>query len=307
MKRASIYCLLGLMLLGLIGCGRAKEKTKGNSCSLYSLNLKASKLVAKEYILKTSDPKEQIEEIYQSIAAGRDSETQMALLPPDVKMQSWELKGRTLVLDFNANYASMEATREVLVRAGIVRSFVGIADITSVMFLVEDKEIVDAKGEPIGIMWANDFVEDSGKDVNAYNYVTMKLYFANRTGDKLVLEERKIYYSKNTPLEKVVVEQLLEGPKNATHYPTIPADTKILGASTMDGLGYINLDQAFLNQVLPIQGDVALQSIVRSIVEACGVSKVQISINGESKVEYRDNISLDQFFEIDNSLMEVSE
>ena len=304
MKKASI-CLVCLLLIGLIGCGTAKEEAIENRNSLYSLNPEASKLVSREYIFVASDTNGQIEEIYQNIIAEQDHETQVALLPADVKMQSWKLDNKTLILNFNANYGFMEPTREILARAGIVRSFANIDGVANVMFTIEDKEFLDAKDEPVGLMQAIDFIEDSGKDVNAYNYVTMKLYFANRTGDKLVREERKVYYSKNTPLERAVVEQLLEGPQNAEHYPTIPAETKILGASAMDELGYINLDQAFLNPVLPIQGEVALQSIVKSIVEACDVSKVQISINGESKVEYRDNISLDQFFEIDNSLLEV--
>ena len=305
MKKISIYLMACLMLFGLASCGGAKEEITENQHSLYSLNLEASKLVARDYILVATDTNGQIEEVYQNIAKEQDSETQLALLPEDVKLQSWKLNDKTLLLNFNANYGSMESTREVLVRAGIVRSFADIANVNSILVAVEEKELLDGKGQPVGPMRSDDFVEDSGKDVNAYNYVTMKLYFANRTGDRLVLEERKIYYSKNTPLERVVVEQLLEGPKNAEHYPIIPAETKILGASAMDGLGYVNLDQAFLNQTLPVRGEVALQSIVQSIIAACDVGKVQISINGESKIEYHDNISLDQFFEIDNSLLEV--
>ena len=306
MKKTWIYCLICLMLFGLMGCAKEQVEVQSDSSSLYYLNTPASKLIAEEYIFKVNDTDGQIEEMYTAIATGKDSEKQLALLPADVRMESWVLKEGTLWINFNANYAYMEATREVLVRAGIVRSFANIDKVTNVGFMVEDKELLDAKGEPVGLMRANDFVEDSGKDVNAYNYVTMKLYFANREGDKLVLEERKVYYSKNTPLERAVVEQLLEGPRSSEHYATIPTETKILGVSTMDGLGYVNLDQAFLNATLPVQGEVALQSIVKSIVEACDVGKVQISINGETKVDYRGNISLDQIFEVDNSLLEVN-
>ena len=291
-------------MFGLFGCGLAPEETAENPNSLYVLNLEASKLLPYSYSLNASGTNEQIEEIYQNISNQQDGENQVALLPSDVKLQTWKLNGKTLILNFNANYGSMEPTREVLVRAGIVRSFADVAAVANVMFTIEEKELMDKKGEPVGPMRASDFVEDSGKDVNAYNYVTLKLYFANQAGDRLVLEERKIYYSKNTPLERVVVEQLLEGPESADHHPTIPTETKILGASAMDGFGYVNLDQAFLTPIPSVKGEVALQSIVQSIVAACDVSKVQISINGESKIEYHDNISLDQFFEVNNSLLE---
>lgn len=293
------------MLFGLAGCATEKVEPVKSGSSLYYLNTEASKLIAEEYAFRANDKDGKIEEMYAAISEAKDTEKQIALLPADVKMQTWTLKDNTLWINFNANYANLESTREVLVRAGIVRSFGNIAEVANIGFTVEDKELVDAKGNPVGVMRPDSFVEDSGKDVNAYNYVTMKLYFANQGGDKLVLEERKIYYSKNTPLERAVVEQLLDGPRNPEHFPTIPTETKILGVSTMDGLGYVNLDQAFLNPTPLVQGEVALQSIVRSLVEACEVDKVQISINGETKVEYQDNISLDQFFEVNNSLLEV--
>ena len=304
MRKISIYLLVCMIFSSLIGCGVETKNVAESKNSLYSLNLEASKLIAREYDLVATDTKGQIEETYKNIITEQSDEKQIALLPADVQMQSWELNGKTLILDFNANYGAMDVTREVLVRAGIVRSFAGIADVTSVLFTVEGTELANDKDIPVGLMRAADFIEDSGKDVNAYNYVTMKLYFANQEGNKLVLEERQVYYSKNTPLERAVVEQLLEGPKEAKHYPTIPTETKILGASTMDGLGYVNLDEAFLAHTLTASGEVALQSIVQSIVAACDVSKVQISINGESKVYYHDNISLDRFFEIDNKILE---
>lgn len=306
MKKTLIYCLVCLMMFGLMGCGQEQVEGPPQSSMIYYLNPQASKLIAEEYVFRASDTDEQIEEIYAAIIAEQDNEKQLALLPADVRIESWVLNEGALWINFNANYAYLEATREVLVRAGIVRTFASIDKVTSIGFKVEDKELLDTKGEQVGLMRASDFVEDSGKDVNAYNYVTMKLYFANREGNKLVLEERKIYYSKNTPLERAVVEQLLEGPRSSNHYSTIPAETKILGVSTMDGIGYVNLDQAFLNVTLPVQGEVAIQSIVKSIVGSCGVNKVQISINGETKVDYRGTISLDQIFEVDDSLLEVN-
>jgi len=304
MKKALLHLLICIMLFSLIGCGPTSDDRANNRCSIYALNLEASKLIAQDYTLNADNAYERIEEIYQAIATEEDTATQSALLPSDVKMQSWKLDGRTLTVDFNANYGFMEPTREVLVRAGVVRSFEYITEVANIIFTIENKELIGVRGVPVGPMRATDFIEESGKDVNAYNYVTIHLYFTNREGDRLVLEEREVYYDKNTPLERVVVEQLLEGPQNAEHFPTMPAETKILGASEMDNLGYVNLDQAFLNPVLQVQGNVIIQSIVHSILGASDVDRVQISINGETKVEYHGGISLDQFFEADHTLLE---
>ena len=304
MKKILMICFLCLSLLGLVSCGSAENATKENNDSIYYLNTEASKLVAAEYALKPTDTNEQIEWVYQGVLAEQASETRIPLLPEGVTMNSWRLEGDILWVDFSANYASMEPAREVLVRAGIVRSFSNVPKVGSVGFLIEGEELNDSKGDPVGAMKAIDFVENSGKEVNAYQYVTMKLYFANKTGDKLVLEERKVYYSKNIPLERAVVEQLLEGPRVEGNYPTIPIETKILSVSAMEGLGYVNLDQGFLHDTLPVTEEVTIQSIIRSVAEACNVSKIQISINGETKVDFHDKISFDQFFEVNDSLLE---
>ena len=307
MKKLLTFCLVGILLVAFGGCNSTPQATAENKSAIYYLNIEASKLIAEDYTLKSSDTKGQIEELYSSITTEVASDERIPLLPAEVKMQSWRLDGGNLWIDFNANYAQLETTREVLIRAGIVHTFTDVEEVKKVGIMVEGKELIDVKGELVGLMGIEDFVEDSGKEVNAYQYVTMKLYFANKAGDKLLLEERKVYYNKNIPIERAVVEQLLEGPQNEGSYPTIPIDTKILSVSTMEELGYVNLDQAMLNSALPVRGEIAVQSIVRTIVEACDVDQVQISINGETKVDLRDNISLDQFFEVDNSLLEVTD
>jgi Spore germination protein len=305
MKKLSSFGVIWLLLLVFASCGAVQQDTEADTVYLYYLNGEMNTLIGEEYPLQAIDTTRQIEEIYQAIAMEVEAGGQIPLLPADVKMQSWELREGTLWIDFNANYAYMEPIREVLIRAGIVRSFAAIKDVSAVGFLVDGEELVSTKGVPVGLMRVDDFVEDSGKEVNSYQYVTMKLYFANETGDKLRLEERKVYYSKNIPLERAVVEQILEGPQNEKNYPTIASETKILGVATMDGLGYVNLDQAFLSTLLPVKGEVAIQSIIRSVAENCAVNKVQISVNGESRVVFRENISLDRFFEVDYALEEV--
>ena len=308
MKKLLMFGLGGLLLLLIIGCGeKSQEVTTVSTTMRYYLDVEKSKLIGEEYALDAHTLTGAISEMRAGINGQEGDSKKLPLLPANVIIRSAELNGDTLWVNFSAEYYSMEAVREILVRAGIVRSFANIEGINSIGFMVESEELFDVKGEPVGLMQESNFVEDSGKDVNAYQYVTMKLYFANKEGDRLVLEERKIYYSKNTPLERAVVEQLLDGPHIADHYPTIPTETKILSVLAMGGLGYVNLDQAFLHQTVPVQGEVAIQSIVRSIIETCSVDKVQISINGETKMEFRDNISFDQFFEINDLLVEVEE
>ena len=148
------------------------------------------------------------------------------------------------------------------------------------------------------------FVENEGKNINSYLFTTLDLYFTNETGDRLKKEQVKVYYSSNVPLEKVVVQQLIKGPRQDGTYPTLSPDTKILGVSISEGIGYVNLDKTFLDQTLTVQESIPIYSIVNSLVDACHVTKVQISVNGETKKTFRESVDLDQFFSSDYSLVE---
>lgn len=299
MKRTRFVKFACFLLLMLVGCSNQDKESVDSDAQkhLYYLNAEESKLIQKEYEFKTADTDKQIEELIVCLEEQPKDAQYLKLLPEDLPVPKWKRQNSVLWLDFDQEYYNMDAPKEVLVRAGLVRMFTQIAGVQYVGILVDGQELKNSKEEPIGVMDADSFVENSGKEVNAYEYVTLQLYFTDEKGANLVKEERKVYYSKNTPRERAVIEQLLKGPKNNEHYPTIASETKILGVTAMDGIGYVNLDGAFLNSTLPVQPETVIKSIVRSLTESCDITKVQIAVNGETKVEFKESISLDQFFD----------
>ena len=50
-----------------------------------------------------------------------------------------------LVIDFSAQYHEMSRAREVLTRAGIVKTFLQVPDIHRVRFTVEGQELTDSR------------------------------------------------------------------------------------------------------------------------------------------------------------------
>lgn len=66
---------------------------------------------------------------------------------------------------------------------------------------------------------ASDFVEGI-RDVNSFEKMELTLYFSNAAGDGLVEEKREVMRNTNTSLEKLIVEQLIEGPREPDSYPT---------------------------------------------------------------------------------------
>jgi len=179
-----------------------------------------------------------------------------------------------------------------------------IPEVEYVSVLVAESPLLDSNATPVGFMNAESFVENPGSEINTYTVATLDLYFANETGDKLVDERVDIRYSSNMSVEKLVVEQLISGPITEEAYPCIPAETKIVSVSAKDGVCYVNLDEGFLRQGYDVLESVPVYSIVNSLTEIPGINKVQILINGETNLVYRENIRFETIFERNLDMIE---
>ena len=58
--------------------------------------------------------------------------------------------------------------------------------------------------------------------------------------------------------------------------------------------------------MLSIQQEIPIYSIANSLIDAGNVTKVQISVNGETKLTFRESMRLDQLFEKNMELVEGS-
>ena len=110
-------------------------------------------------------------------------------------------------------------------------------------------------------------------------------------------------YSSNVSMEKLIVEELIKGPNAAGIYATINPQTKVANVIVQDGICYVNLDESFLTQVPNVTAEVTVYSIVNSLVQLKNVKKVQISINGDSNLIYRDKFNLADYYEGNEALI----
>ena len=284
----------------LAGCGT--EKQDSGEFGIYYVNYENSVIEKVEYQFEAQDMEARIQEIIEALS--KESESGSRVLPADITICGHEMQGDILTVDFEASYRKQQSVNEVLWRAAIVKNFLQIPGIGYVKFTVEGEDLLDSKDNVVGLMSSYSFLENSGKDITAYQYTDLELYFADRDGKKLVPERRTVYYSSNSSIEKVVVEQLIRGPKDLAHQATISSRTRILNVSVSDRIAYVNLDQRFVTEALPIKEELPVYSIVNSLISLGTVDKVQLSINGDTKVTFRDKIQLEQLFEKDMSYCE---
>ena len=172
-----------------------------------------------------------------------------------------------------------------------------ISGIDCVSFYVDEKPLTDVNGKMVGTMYAESFVENPGEQINSIQNTNLTLYFSNQAGDGLVKETRRVHYSSNISLEKLIMEQLLEGPESKNARSAIPSETKLMSVSLVDGVCYVSFDENFKNQDYSVNEAIVIYSIVDSLSELSSISKVQISVNGDTSGVYRDSFKLADMYD----------
>ena len=114
-------------------------------------------------------------------------------------------------------------------------------------------------------------------------------------------------YSNNLSLERVVLNQLLEGPSLEGSMATIPSTVRVQGVTVRDGVCYVDFDSTFLEDTANVTDAIVIYSIVNSLTELSTISQVQITVNGSADVSFRNNISLSGRFERDLSYLQQEE
>lgn len=284
--------------------GQPGISVSSSEAQLYYLNKDENALISQPYSILAEEQSEQIQELLekmQTLPEGIDMKAPMRL---GFKVLSYQLEGTQIVIQVDEDYKQMAPATEILVRAAIVRTLTQIKGIDGVSFLVGEDPLTDLAGKPVGVLTADMFIDNQGSEINAYAQTSIKLYFANETGNALTEVNRLVVYNSNIALERVIVDQLIAGPSNTESYPTINPVTKINSVTITDGTCYVNLDSAFLAQPYNVTPEVTLYSIVNSLAELSNVNKVQFMIDGETAVQYRENISFENSFTRNLDLIE---
>lgn len=290
-----LICCLVLCVLFLAGCGNDEEQMVEGT-GIYYLNTEGTGLVKEKYSIKGEDTKEKVKLLLEEMQKQTDCIDYNSPFPQDVTIEKWELKGSMLDIYFSVNYNKMEPYTEVLLRAAIVQTMTQIQDVEYVSFYAAGQPITDDSGYEIGYQSEEDFVQNIGSTLHSYQIGELKLYFADEEGKLLVSEKVSVRYNSNISMEKLIVEELIEGPMSSELQATFSDKTKVLGVSVRDGICYVNFDNSFLTNTVALDPNVTIYSLVNSIVEGGVAAKVQILVNGETNVKYQETVDLSQPF-----------
>ncbi|GKH33129.1 GerMN domain-containing protein [Muricomes sp. OA1] len=308
MKRriAGLLTVCFCLLLLLSACSK-RTAVKDDSSFIYCLNGDRTGLIKVNYEVKSNDPLQAAEAMLKELAKPSEDIDYTAPIPKGVKVNTCKLEGELLYLDFNGRYTDIPPLEEKLVRAAVVQSLIRIEGISVLWISVDGEDLRDSEGQILGYQNEDDFVQNTGSSLNSYQTGTLTLYFANETGDKLTEQHMDVKYSSNMSKEKLIVEKLMKGPKKNAGYPTINPAVSLLGVTIKDGICYVNLDDEFLTGGVDVKPEITIYSIVNSLVEGTTASKVQITVNGEKNISYKDAVDLTQPLQRDMGWVENAE
>jgi germination protein M len=294
-KRISLLGLLCCLLLGMTAC--KKVEPEGDTMSVYYVNNSETKLEQHAYSLQATEIEAQLEELFTLLGSVSIKHEYKPPLTYGFQIVSFELNDGKLMIHMDEKYKELSVIQEVLVRAAIVRTLTQLPEVSFVAFRINNEPLYDAMGKMVGWMNADQFIENAGNEINTYQEVQLKLYFANETGTALIETTRTKEYNTNISLEKLIVEELIKGPNGEGIFPTINPETKVANVTVKDNICYVNLDESFLTQIYPVTPEVTVYSIVNSLTGLSNVNKVQILLNGETDVIYREKLDLATYFE----------
>lgn len=300
MKRRYIFVLLlmAVLVCSIMGCG--EDDVSGEKVEISYFNKNETKLVTETHYLQGTTTKEKIVEVLTLLCSVPDNKELKQIFPGTSNIINYAYEDEQVTVSLSDKYKELSKTTEVLARAAIVRSLTMIPQVNYVMLTVNGEPLTDTAGNPIGIMTADMFVDNEDEQMKNYEKVTLRLYFANESGDKLIPINRELVHNmdaSNVSMEKLVLEQLISGPVNDESSPTISPSAKLLSVTVKDGVCYINFDSGILTPVNNVSSDVTIYSIVNSLAELSNINKVQISIDGNKEVKFRDKYDLTTLFE----------
>lgn len=306
MKDKKIFCFLFfILLLFVTGCGEKEASAEGKDrYSIYYLNREETKITEFAYYTETKEPIKVLGELLQVLAQTPQRVGYHETIS-NFLVTAFSINDEVVQISVDENYKDLSPTTEVLTRAAIVRTLTQIEGISYVSMKIGDKDLTDHTGAVINAMKADQFVDNAGNEINTYENVELTLYFAAENGKHLRKAVRAIEYNSNISLERVVVENLINGPIGEELYPTINPNTKIISVTVKDKICYVNLSEDFLNQQYSILPELTVYSLVNSLIELNGVNKVQIAIDGDANAIFRDVISLSSPFERNLDILKV--
>ncbi|MGE5614344.1 MAG: GerMN domain-containing protein [Bacillota bacterium] len=207
-------------------------------------------------------------------------------IPEGTELIGINLKDGVAIVDFSKEFLKTNGLSEITARLSVVNTLTRINGVDKVRIHIEGKEMIGPSGEPLGDMEPALLNED-GTPV-AQERKTVTLYFSDNEAMYLVGEEREIIVSGTDSIEELVIKELLKGPVSEHLWDTIPDGTRLISASTKNGICTVDFSREYVDNSPggTTSERMAIYSVVNTLTELEGIKKVQFLIEGKKREIY---------------------
>jgi len=111
--------------------------------------------------------------------------------------------------------------------------------------------------------------------------MTITLYFADEQAKYLLPEKREI--RKTEAIARAAIKELIKGPKESGHFPTIPEGTRLLGIRIEGGIAYVDFSKEFVERHPGGSAGetMTIYSIVNTLAEFPSIQRVKFLVGGK--------------------------
>ena len=282
MKRVVLFLLIFILIISCF-CGCNTKKTQ---LSIFFKDIETNNLTEEKHEVETGGKKGA--QVLAKLAVaelckGPLNEKSVPVINKDAKLISLALNNGVATVNMSKHFAEKTGVDGLILRYSFIKTLCSIDGIDKVVIQVEGVNLVGEDGKEIPPLGNEDYVDPE----NAQRE-TVKLYFPNSDGTALGSEIRNIEIQNMPSLEKAVVTELINGPKDKSLSKALPEGTKLLGIEIKDKICYVNFSKEFVNNAGSGSSETTmiLYSVVNSLCDLDSVDSVQILIEGKTDEEF---------------------
>lgn len=222
-----------------------------------------------------------------------------------IKKIEFDISDGVLKIEVDKNYLKLDSLAQLFFRASLVLTMTQVEGVSYVYMTVNGQPMTDSQGNVIGYMNSESFALYDGSLNSSGTKRYFTVYYANEKGDKLKESREEYIYDGSQAPEMFALMLLKQSPSEEGLRRTIPENMQIENVFTKDGICYVNLGSN-INELMYEVADaqVMFYSMVNTLTEIDGVTKVQFMIEGDCDVLFRDEISLDRTYTVNLDIIE---
>lgn len=282
MKKIILFIMCFTLLIS--ACG--KDNTQ--MAEVYFINTSSGEMAAEERAVNFDKDLETFaKNVIEELLEGPKDANLQSVITAGTVVRDIEIQGTVAYVSMSKEFEEGEKVNKLLSRYTLITTLCSIEGIQKAKILVEGKEIMSlADGTPLGALGKEDIVSLINSEDDAS--VSATLYFWNHDITACEKETRIVNIKEGETLEKVVVQEIINGPKSESLKATVTNDVKVIDVKIQDDVCFVNLSEEFItkNTGGSAKENGAIYSIVNSLCEIKEINKVQFLIEGEKREEF---------------------